>query len=270
MPRYRLLGVVVDAITPHQVFEAMTTAIAGGQKRLFANHNLNSVHLIRRDPVMQQFFARADLIQIDGMPIIAWGRLLGADLGRQHRSTFLDWWQDIFAMAAARGWRVYYIGSAPGVAATAADRLRQAYPGLQIATRDGFFDATPGSADHSAVLSEITAFAPHILMVGMGMPRQERWIIQNYDTLPPAVVLNVGAAFDYIAGIVPTPPRWTGRWGLEWAWRLAAEPKRLFKRYLIDPWSLLPLVLADLWRRLRAGPLRPEPSPPQPHADAAP
>jgi N-acetylglucosaminyldiphosphoundecaprenol N-acetyl-beta-D-mannosaminyltransferase len=85
-------------------------------------------------------------------------------------------------------------------------------------------------------------------MVGMGMPRQEHWIVDNFELLGPVVVLPCGAAIDYVAGEIPTPPRWAGRCGLEWLYRLAAEPGRLWKRYLIEPWFVL-LLMGRHWLR---------------------
>jgi N-acetylglucosaminyldiphosphoundecaprenol N-acetyl-beta-D-mannosaminyltransferase len=86
-------------------------------------------------------------------------------------------------------------------------------------------------------------------MVGMGMPVQEHWILHNFFRLSPAVILAPGACFDYIAGVVPTPPRWMGQIGLEWLFRLASEPRRLWKRYLLEPWPVLGLVLKDFFKR---------------------
>ena len=80
----------------------------------------------------------------------------------------------------------------------------------------------------------------------MGMPRQERWIAENLDRLPDCVILSVGAAFDYEAGVQSAAPRWMGRAGLEWLYRLLHDPQRLFRRYCIEPWSLLPLIWTDI------------------------
>jgi N-acetylglucosaminyldiphosphoundecaprenol N-acetyl-beta-D-mannosaminyltransferase len=100
----------------------------------------------------------------------------------------------------------------------------------------GYFD--PGGEENERVLRAIEAFAPDVLLVGMGMPRQEHWIMDNLDRLGSTVLLPCGASIDYVAGEIPTPPRWAGRWGLEWLYRLLAEPGRLWKRYLIEPWFL--------------------------------
>ncbi len=110
------------------------------------------------------------------------------------------------------------------------------------------------------MLAEVAAFRPHVLFVGMGLPRQEAWIVANLDRLPACAILSVGAAFDYEAGVQTAAPRWTGRLGLEWAYRLARDPGRLFVRYCVEPWSLLPAALEDI----RAARRRRHPAPTTP------
>ncbi|HEY0053078.1 MAG TPA: WecB/TagA/CpsF family glycosyltransferase, partial [Caulobacteraceae bacterium] len=95
------------------------------------------------------------------------------------------------------------------------------------------------------------AFRPDVLMVGMGMPRQELWILDHFEALPDCVILPVGAAFDYEAGVQAAAPRWMGRLGLEWLFRLAHDPKRLFVRYCVEPWTLVGPALGDLRRARR-------------------
>ena len=99
------------------------------------------------------------------------------------------------------------------------------------------------------MLEEIAAFRPDVLLVGMGMPRQEAWIERTFERLPSCPILPVGAAFDYEAGVVATPPSWTGRLGLEGVWRLFSEPRRMAARYLLEPWTLVGPALGDLARR---------------------
>ena len=85
-------------------------------------------------------------------------------------------------------------------------------------------------------------------MVGMSMPRQERWVLDNFERLNTNAILTAGATLDYAAGAVPTPPRWAGKLGLEWLFRLVAEPKRLWRRYLVEPWFLFFLLVADIFK----------------------
>lgn len=247
--RLRLLGGEVDAVTAAEVMDFAARAIAAGRRAIVANHNLHSLALLRRAPQMRRFYQRADLIEADSTPLILWGRLLGRPIGREHRCTYLDWRELFWARAAQARWRVFYLGGEPGVAARGAEAIQARWPGAVIGVHHGRFDMTPGAQANHQVLAEIAAFAPQVLLVGMGMPRQEAWIEQNLEALPPCVAFPVGAAFDYEAGAIPTPPRWSGRLGLEWLFRLAAEPRRLAHRYLVEPWILVGPALGDVMRR---------------------
>lgn len=243
MPRVSILGVEIDPLTLEEFSDLVAKVIALGRKGyIIANHNLRSVYLYHRDPKMRAFFSIAHTIFVDGMPLILWAKALGYPLKRSQRLTYVDWGPRLMARAAEEGWRIFYLGGKPGVAERAAERLRSTYPGLQIKTHHGYLEAIP----REQVLGEINAYRPHILMVGMGMPLQEHWVLKEHLHLQVRVILTVGAAFDYVAGVIPTPPRWMGRLGLEWLYRLMAEPRRLWRRYLWEPWSLLPLLLKDL------------------------
>lgn len=246
-PRVRLLGGEVDAVTPAEVLAFAAARIQAGRKAIVANHNLHSLYLVRRSPAMRAFYQAADLVEADSTPMILWGRLLGRPISRAHRATYLDWRESFWAEAVRRGWKVFYLGGATGVAERGAQVIRERWPGAQIAVRDGFFDMDD-AAQAAEIRDTINRFRPDVLFVGMGMPRQEAWILANYEALASGVVFPVGAAFDYEAGAVPTPPRWTGRVGLEWLFRFYAEPRRLFGRYFVEPWSLIGPALGDLVR----------------------
>jgi N-acetylglucosaminyldiphosphoundecaprenol N-acetyl-beta-D-mannosaminyltransferase len=244
--RVRLLGGDVDLVTPADVLRRVHAAAAGGQPTLIANHNFHSLFLIRRSPRLRVFFAEADLIQIDSTPLIWWGQRVGLPLTRDMRSTYLDWRDDFWRVADARRWRVFYLGGAPGVADTAAARLAERYPDAQIACQHGYFDRAPQSAENQAVLARIAAFDPQVLLVGMGMPLQEIWALENRAAIKRGAILTVGAAFDYEAGVQTAAPRWTGRLGVEWLARLASQPRRLAGRYLVEPWSLIGPAIGDI------------------------
>jgi N-acetylglucosaminyldiphosphoundecaprenol N-acetyl-beta-D-mannosaminyltransferase len=252
--RFRLLGGDVDAVTADQVMDFTARRIAAQRKAIVANHNLHSLYFLRRRPEMAGFYAMADLIEADSTPLIAWGRLLGHDIGRRHRCTYLDWREAFWRRAVAGGWRVFYLGGEPGVAELGARAIEARWPGAAIAVHQGHFDMA--GSENEAVLAEIAAFAPDVVFVGMGMPRQEQWIAANFDRLASGVVFPIGAAFDYEAGVQSTPPRWAGRLGVEWLFRLVAEPRRLFARYLVEPWALVGPAMVDVasaLSRSRAG-----------------
>jgi N-acetylglucosaminyldiphosphoundecaprenol N-acetyl-beta-D-mannosaminyltransferase len=244
--RVRLLGGEVDLVSPKEMLGLVDVMASAGGPAVIANHNAHSLFLLRRSAELAAFFDDADLIQIDSTPLIHWGRLLGLPLNAALRSTYLDWRDDFWRLANERHWRVFYLGGAPGVADTAVRRLAQRWPNVTLAARHGYFDPTPTSCGNRQVLDEIAAFDPDILFVGMGMPLQETWVHENRAALTRGVIFTVGAAFDYEAGAQATPPRWTGRLGVEWLARLIAQPRRLAFRYLIEPWSLVGPALEDL------------------------
>lgn len=242
------LGITVQAFTIDELTGVVAKEIAANQKCIVANHNLNSVALLHREPKFREFYEISKYTHIDGMPIVGLARLYGFPVRRNQRVTYADWIWPLMETAAAKGWRIFYVGSKPGIAASGAAKLKERYPALNIQTRDGYFDAEPSSAENQAILQAIADYQPDLLMVGMGMPRQELWILNNFPYLHARVILPSGAAIDYVAGAVKTPPRWMGRWGLEWAYRLATEPKRLWRRYLVEPWSILGVAVRHFFR----------------------
>src|SRR5262249_42293437 len=152
---------------------------------------------------------------IDGMPIVYWGKLLGRRIGREHRITHSIWTPALIREAARRRWRVFHLGCTEAVNDEAVARLRRRHRELAIEGHHGFFDASMGSEETRAVVAAITRFRPHYLMVGMGMPRQERWIVENHEALDVNAIHTCGAAMVYVAGAKITPPAWMSRIGLE-------------------------------------------------------
>lgn len=249
--RVHLLGQAVDLVRPEEVLHHVETWVRERRKVIIANHNLNSMALLQKQPRLKRFYARADLVEVDSAPLIYFAKLLGLHGKAFHRCTYLDWRDHFWSLADRNGWRVMYVGGEKEVVERARERLSANYPGADIRVRDGFFNVAAGSAENTAVVEQVKAFAPQILFVGMGMPRQELWILDNLEALPDCVIFNVGAAFDYEAGEQKAAPRWMGRMGIEWAYRLFHDPRRLARRYLIEPWSLSGLIVADLWAAVR-------------------
>jgi N-acetylglucosaminyldiphosphoundecaprenol N-acetyl-beta-D-mannosaminyltransferase len=244
--RVELLGGTMDLVTPDKVLRAAEAVIGQGRKAIVLNHNAHSLALFRRCAQMRALYAEATIVEIDSMPVIAWGRMLGLDVYPRHRCTYLDWREAFWPMARDRGWKVFYLGGEPGVAETAAENLRARWGELTIGVHHGYFDRRPGAAENDRVVETIEAFAPDVLFVGLGMPAQELWIAANHHRLTRGAIFSVGAAFDYEAGVQPAAPRWLGRVGAEWLFRFASQPRRLFWRYFIEPWSLLGPAVLDL------------------------
>jgi len=245
--RVRVLGLQVDLVKPAELFNFVERKIATGQRVIVANHNVHSVYLAYSDVAIRAYFEKADLVQVDSVPLIFWARLMGRQSRRFHRSTYLDWRDEFWARANQNGWRVFFVGGAAGVAERAADVIRGQWPSVLLATHHGYFDVDQTSAENAEVLRQIAAFQPDVLLVGMGMPRQELWVSNNSARLPDCAIFTVGGAFDYEAGIQTPAPRWIGEVGAEWLFRLARDPRRMFRRYCVEPWRLW----RPAWRDIR-------------------
>jgi len=245
---YNLLGVELTPMTIDDLHEVIALTIMGGKLRILANHNLHSIYLYHHDPKMRSFYDKAYFAHLDGMSLVFLGKLMGYNIVRKQRVTYVDWIRPLLAKAVFNNWRIFYLGSKPGIAEKAVEVLHHDFPSLEIATMHGFFDTDPMKSENKEVIVKINNFRPHILMVGMGMPRQEHWILDNMKMINTNIILQTGACFDYVVGAVPTPPRWMGRLGLEWLFRLFCEPSRLCRRYLVEPWYILWLILKSLLR----------------------
>jgi N-acetylglucosaminyldiphosphoundecaprenol N-acetyl-beta-D-mannosaminyltransferase len=247
--RYRLLDVEVNALTIRDLNALIKAAIEKEEQRIIANHNLHSVYLYHRTPKMQALYSRSDYVHIDGMSLIYLGQLLGLPLKRRHRVTYVDWIHPLLQTISKKQRSLFYLGARPQVVTTGTKRIREEYPNLELEYHHGYFDRTPGSSGNQSVIADINAFDPDVLMVGMGMPRQEKWIIDNIHQIEAHVVLPSGACIDYIAGATPVPPRWMGKLGLEWFYRLLQEPRRLWRRNFVEPWPILERFIKELVQR---------------------
>jgi N-acetylglucosaminyldiphosphoundecaprenol N-acetyl-beta-D-mannosaminyltransferase len=236
-----LLDLRINKLGDEDVACLTKELIHAGQRCVIANQNLHSVYLWYHEPRMRDFYSAADYIHVDGMSLIWIGNMLGLPLRRRDRAAALDFFPLLAELAVTHGWRIFYLGSKPGVAEKAAAELREEYKDLQIQTHHGHFDVS--GDENRKVVAEINAYAPHILFVGMGMPRQEIWILENQKQLRTNVIFPAGALMDYRAGEIPTPPRWLASFYLEWLYRLISEPARLSRRYLLEPWFVLGQVL---------------------------
>lgn len=244
--RFKLLGVHVDALTIEELNSKIKKIVDQASKEIVANHNLHSIYLLKKNSELEKFWKNAYLTHIDGMPLIFWGKFLGYEIDRKHRITYVDLIYPLLEVANNNNWKIFYLGSKPRVAEKAVKKISTIFGNILFKTHHGFFDKTTGSKENKEVVSAINSFNPNLLMVGMGMPRQEKWILENFKLLNANVLLNCGACFDYIAGEQKTPPRIFGKLGLEWFYRFLFNPVRLFRRYFIEPFYLIPYAIQDV------------------------
>lgn len=249
----RLLGVRCHLMTIPVMHEVIKRAVERRERLVMVSQNLHSVYLVYRTPDMRELQEAASYVRIDGLPLVWFARLLGYPAETRHRTGWNEWLDPFMTEASRMGWRVFYLGSEPAVAAKGAQELARRFPRLRFKVHHGHFDMRPGSEENRAVVAEIRAFDPDVVIVGMGMPRQERWILENSSSVGEKVFLTAGACLDIVAGAIPQPPRWIARSGFYWLYRLLVDPQRLWRRYLVEPWFAVGLFILDVWRKLKGG-----------------
>jgi N-acetylglucosaminyldiphosphoundecaprenol N-acetyl-beta-D-mannosaminyltransferase len=226
VPRYNVLGVGISALT---LAQARDLVLAARGKRPLGYVCVTPVHAIdeaRRDPAFRKILNESFLTTPDGMPIVWLGppgveRVYGPDLMLA-----------VCDAGRATGLRHYFYGGGPGVAELLREKLCARFPGLEVV---GTYTPPYGplsSDELTAVRADVARTRPDIIWVGLGTPKQERFMADNWRTLDAGLLIGVGAAFDFHSGRVPQAPRWMQRSGFEWLFRLATEPRRLAPRYL--------------------------------------
>ncbi len=226
-PRRRVVSL---DLTPLSISEAADQVMAwalAGEHRSVCEANVHMVMEAHDDPAFAQVVNGADLVLPDGMPIV-WGLRLLGERGAT-RTCGPDLTLELCRRAAENGLPVGFYGSTATVLGALAERLSIQFPGLQIAYAFSPPFRPLDEAERAAIRETIHASGPRILFVGLGCPKQEQWMAQQRKHLP-AVLLGVGAAFDFYANTVPRAPRWMQRAGLEWFFRLLSEPRRLWRR----------------------------------------
>lgn len=224
----------VDRLTWTGALARIAELVRAGQGGAVFTPNVDHVVQAEQDAQFRSAYLAADLCLADGMPLLWAARFLGRPLPACIRGS--DLIEPLAQLAVAGGWGVYLLGAAPGVAARAAQRLRERYR-VEIRGVDAPLLRDPLDPREAApVLRRVQRADPELLLVALGAPKQELFIHAWRRELGRAVALGVGAGLDFLAGTVSRAPRWMSEAGLEWLYRLAREPGRLWRRYLVrDP-----------------------------------
>jgi N-acetylglucosaminyldiphosphoundecaprenol N-acetyl-beta-D-mannosaminyltransferase len=245
----RVWGIPFAPLTLSQVVAAVDDLIESRSCSFFITANTHYAMLSERDADLRRINSCAAFIVADGMPLVWAARLGGSPLPERVAGSDL-----IFALSAAaakKGHRIFLLGGADGVAAEAAIRLRERYPGIQIVGTEcpPFRELT--GAEHEGLAERIRSARPDLLILAFTMPNGERWLAANLSSVNVPVAVNLGAAIDFAAGRVRRAPRWMQKTGLEWSFRLALEPRRLVRRYVRNARFIARVTVRDLVRHLR-------------------
>jgi len=239
-----ILGVQVHPLTVDELHEQLAAVIDVNGRARVLHVNAHGLNLAAERPWLRAFLNTAEIVFCDGAGVMLGARLLGYHIPQ--RITYADWMWQLAAFCAGRGFSLYFLGARPGVAAAAAAQLQARYPALKIAgVQHGYFNQAADHEENQGVIARINETGADILLVGMGMPRQEQWLRDNWTRLQINVALTGGAVFDYMSGELRRAPRWMTDNGLEWLGRLLIEPGRLWKRYLLGNPIFLARVLAS-------------------------
>jgi N-acetylglucosaminyldiphosphoundecaprenol N-acetyl-beta-D-mannosaminyltransferase len=234
----------VDPVTRLRALEIVEELVRGGRGGVVFTPNVDHVVIADKDARFRDAYSRVSLSLADGVPLLWAARLMGKPLPEKVSGS--DFVPLLLERAADRGWRVYFLGGAPGVAALARDRLLEQMPRLKVVGVDApHIDPGDPPELRASIVERIRAATPDIVLVALGAPKQEVWIDEVRDLLGPAVLLGVGASLDFVAGTVLRAPRWMSNAGLEWLFRVSREPRRLWRRYVVrDPKFLVILARA--------------------------
>src|SRR5208283_756622 len=243
-PGFQVLGVRVDAVQMSDTVNQLCAWIDNRQPitRFVAVTGLHGIAESQQDGHFREVLKAADLVVPDGMPLVWLGRLKG--YRHQSRVCGVDL-MDVFCRATGKAYRHFFYGGGPGVAQSLAQALQEKC-GIRIAGIKSPPFRPLTEAEEEELASSVAAAAPDVLWVGLSTPKQEKWMYEHRCKLEVPVMLGVGAAFDIHSGKISRAPQWMRDNGLEWLFRLASEPRRLWRRYLLTIPKVVWLVCLEL------------------------
>ncbi|MCX6345137.1 MAG: WecB/TagA/CpsF family glycosyltransferase [Armatimonadetes bacterium] len=236
VPSISLLGVKVHRVTMAMTIEAIRGFIASGKPHMIVTADASMIAMAQSDSELKEIVNAADLVTPDGSGLIKGAKILGTPL--VERVSGVDICRKMCAMSAEMGFSVFFLGSEPGIAEAAAENLQKQFPGMRVAgTQHGYF-----KPDQDAeIVTLVRESGAGVLLAGMGIPRQEKWIKKHLNELGVCVAMGVGGSMDIFSGKIKRAPVWMQNHGLEWIYRLCQDPSKI-KKVAILPKFLLMVV----------------------------
>lgn len=240
-------------VTLPEAVDMMHTAASTGEKSLVVTPNVDQVVNLEKNSQVKKIFTNAKYVFVDGMPLVWFSRLLPPAYRLPERVNGTNLMLETCAMAAREGFSIALVGGKEGAAAAACQRLQQEFPGIRIA---GYYCPPFGfekdETENRKLVELVNAWKPVFLFVGVGNPKQELWITNNWNDLNFNVAMGIGSAIELIAGMVKRAPVWMQKGGLEWFFRLMQEPGRLWKRYFVQDAKFIPIAWRE-YSKIRRG-----------------
>ena len=238
MSRIKFLNAEVDNLTMDEAIKRIEQLILSGKSSYVVTPNVDHIVKLENDEEFKEVYKDADLILTDGMPLIWISKLKKNPI--KEKISGSDLFPNVCKLAAEKGYKVFLLGAAEGVAAKAAEKLKEKFSGLDIiGTYSPSYGFEKNEAEIQKIINMINEVKPDILAVGLGAPKQEKFLHKFRYKLNVPVSLAIGASIDFEAGNITRAPKWMQKSGLEWCYRLYKEPKRMFKRYLVDDLKIL-------------------------------
>ena len=241
MARIVFMNTEIDNLTMDEVLQSIDVLINKRKNSYVVTPNVDHLVRLERDEELTEAYKHADLILADGKPLIWISKWYGTPI--KEKISGSDLFPRLCALAAEKEYKMYFLGAAEGVAAKAAEKLTKRFPGLQVVgTYSPPFGFERDETEMAKIKKLIRDASPHILIVGLGCPKQEVFIFHYKDELGVPLSLGLGASLDFEAGNIKRAPKWMANHGLEWLYRITQDPKRLAKRYLIDDMKIIKLA----------------------------
>ena len=240
--RMKFLNIEVDNITLDNAIKIIDRYASDKKPRYVVTPNVDHIIKLEEDIEFQNVYKNADLILTDGMPLIWISKLLKDPIIEKVSGS--DLFPKVCELASEKGYKVFLLGAAEGVAEKAATNLKNKYKGLNIVgTYSPSYGFEKNEQEVRLIIDIIKTSNPDILAVGLGAPKQEKFLYKYKEELNIPISLGIGASIDFEAGNIKRAPKWMQKSGLEWFYRLCKEPKRMYKRYLIDDVKIVKLFL---------------------------
>lgn len=232
----------VDNLTMQEALDAIDDLIMKDCNAYVVTPNVDHIIQLERGGELVEVYKHANLILTDGKPLIWISKWYRTPI--KEKISGSDLFPRLCALAAKKGYKMFFLGAAEGVAAKAAEKLKKKHHGLQVVgTYSPPFGFEKNEEEMNNIKKMIRVAKPHILIVGLGCPKQELFILHHREELGVPISLGLGASLDFEAGNIKRAPRWMADHGLEWLYRITQDPKRLAKRYLVDDRKIFGLAI---------------------------
>lgn len=242
MSRIKFLNTEIDNLTMDEALGKVDELIKDRKPSYVVTPNVDHIVKLENDNEFKNVYNEADLILTDGMPLVWISKFKGQEI--KEKVSGSDLFPRVCELAAKRGYKIFLLGAAEGVAEEAAKKLEKKYKGLKIVgTYSPSYGFEQNQNEINHIINTVKNVKPDILAVGLGAPKQEKFIYNFKNKLNVPLSLAIGASIDFEAGNIKRAPEWMQKSGLEWFYRLSKEPKRMFKRYLVDDLKLAKLII---------------------------